>query len=168
MATLQSRRSATLPFVLALAALLSAGSALADCRKVGGRYQERLVTAGCTSPVGVCIQGEYEGSLAGGFRTAVETFVPTADVPPTGAAQFTAGSTLTVRIGHRQGTLTVRNAGALRTTGGGEIVDLQIIVGGSGGFAGATGAMTATGSFSFIDGNGRSTFVGEVCVPGAF
>lgn len=142
--------------------------ALADCRNVNGHYTEQLASAApCSSPVGVCLEGVFSGAVRGSFTTAVETFVPTADAPPIGVAQFTAGSNFSVRIGRRAGGLVVRNTGAVRTTGAGEIVDLQTIVGGSGDFAGASGVLTAVGTFSFA-GGGRSEYAGTVCVPGMF
>lgn len=157
---------------VAAAAVACAGSvampALADCRHVNGHYTEQLATSTpCNAMAGVCLQGVYSGVVTGGFKTAVDTFVPTPDVPSIGVAQFTAGSILAVRIGHRAGELYVRNTGAARTTGAGEIVDLQTIVGGSGDFAGASGVMTAVGTFSFA-GGGRSEYAGMVCMPGMF
>lgn len=142
--------------------------ALADCRNVNGHYTEQLATSTpCSSMVGVCLQGVYSGVVLGSFTTAVDTFVPTPDAPPIGVAQFTAGSILAVRIGNRAGGLYVRNTGATRTTGAGEIIDLQTIVGGTGDFLGASGVMTAVGTFSFANG-GRSEYAGMVCVPGMF
>lgn len=153
---------------LCAAGALSAAPALAECRNVNGHYSERVLPApGCTSPVGVCLQGTYSGSLRGDFVTVVDTFVPIAEMPPTSVAQFTAGSSLRVRIGNREGVLSVRNAGAVRTTGVGEIVDIQTIVDGTDGLAGATGVLTAFGTFTF-SGGGRSEFGGVVCLPAGF
>lgn len=166
-------RSTLAPALRAVAAALAlAGGvalpALADCRHVNGHYTEQLATsAACASAVGVCLQGALSGALQGSFKTAVDTFVPTPDLPSIGVAQFTAGSTFSLRIGHRVGELFVRNTGAIRLTGAGEIVDLQTIVGGSGGFADATGVIGAVGTFTFEAG-GRSEYAGTVCLPGAF
>jgi hypothetical protein len=55
----------------------------------------------------------------------------------------------------------------VRTGGGGEIVDLQTIVGGTGELSGASGSLSAVGNFTFADG-GRSKFSGVVCLPHAF
>jgi hypothetical protein len=161
-------RTAAAAMAAVAAAAGVATPALADCRQVNGHYTEQLVTsAPCSSAVGVCLQGVFSGVVSGSFTTAVDTFVPTPDMPPIGVAQFTAGSIYTVRIGGREGTLAVRNTGAIRFTGAGEIVDLQVIVGGTGGLANASGVITSVGAFSFAAG-GRSEYNGAVCVPGAF
>lgn len=164
-----ARRAAAATLLGAAAAAFAiATPALADCRHVNGHYTEQLATSvPCNSAVGVCLQGVFSGVMSGTFATAVDTFVPTPDVPPIGVAQFTAGSSFSVRIGNREGTLAVRNAGAFRFAGAGEIVDLQTVVGGTGGLANASGVITAIGAFSFASG-GRSEYSGVVCVPGAF
>lgn len=150
----------------ALATLAASGAAMAaECRSVNGHFSEQsLAGPACLSPVGVCTQGTYSGALRGDFSTVVSSFTASADTPVTAAALFTADSTLVVRYGQRDGQLFIKNAGALRTTGNGEIVDLQVVVGGSGGFAGASGVLQASGAFTFAAG-GRSEYVGVICLP---
>lgn len=155
------------PALLLVACATASLPALAECRKVNGHYTEQVAAGACTAAAGVCLQGTYSGVLQGGFTTMVDTFVPNAEAPPVPYAQFTATSTLHVRIAGREGMLLVRNAGAVRLDATGEIVDLQSIVGGTGGFAGASGVMTSTGSFSFA-GGGRSEYGGQVCLPVSF
>ena len=67
------------------------------------------------------------------------------------------------RLGTRRGTLIVKNAAAFRTTGDGDLSDTQVIVGGTGDFAGASGALRISGTF--VAGAGTSSFEGSVCVP---
>jgi hypothetical protein len=139
--------------------------AQAECRNVNGHFTEQaLGPPACNSPVGVCTQGTYSGALHGNIVTVVSSFSATADTPVTAASVFTADSTLTTRIGRRDGTLLIKNAGALRSSGAGEIVDLQTIVGGTDGLAGASGVIQAFGAFTFAAG-GRSEYVGVVCLP---
>ena len=166
MPTLPIHRPAAAALLLSLGVAATA-PALAECRSVNGHYTEHVAAEACASMTGVCIQGLYSGVLQGAFSTAVDTFVPNAEVPAVPYAQFTATSTLDVRLAGRAGTLVVRNVGAVRLDASGEIVDLQSIVGGTGGFAGASGTMTAVGTFSFAEG-GRSEYGGKVCLPGSF
>ncbi len=172
MSNLESQRRAAPARAIAIATALFAaglGSAAAqatECRPVNGHYTEQLLLppAACASPVNVCIQGQYSGALRGEFTTVVSSFTPIAETPPTGAALFTADSTINARIGQREGQLFVKNAGTLRAIGAGEIVDLQVIVGGNGGLQGASGVLQAVGTFTFAAG-GRSEYGGTVCLP---
>lgn len=148
------------------ALLLSASASHADaaCRTVTGRYEEHDASgSGCSSPVGLCIAGRYHGDIKGDFAGEATALIPTADTPSTGVILFTSNSTIDARIGGRSGTLIIRNSGAFRTIDDGSIVDLQTIIGGTGDFEGATGAVRAEGTFSA--GAGESGYAGTVCVP---
>jgi hypothetical protein len=149
--------------VLTLASSAQAGS---PCFDVSGKYQEQAAGGpDCTSPVGLCITGQYRGGdIKGSFFGAAQSITPTADTPATAVLLFTTDSTTTGSIRGRSGTLTVKNAGAFRTAGEGSIVDLQTIVGGTEELAGATGEIRATGTFSQETG-GTSTYRGTVCLP---
>jgi hypothetical protein len=152
--------------VLVSALLLgSASHADTACRSVEGRYEERDASGpGCISPVGLCIAGLYAGDIKGPFAGQATAIVPTADTPTTGVLLFTSDSTIDARIGGLRGTLIVKNSGAFQTSGGGSIVDLQSIVGGTGELSGATGALRAEGTFSVTTG-GASRYTGTVCLP---
>jgi hypothetical protein len=149
-------------------ALLLAGSntgAAEGCFDVRGDYTERVASGtDCESPVGLCIEGSYRGSIRGHFAGAATELIATADTPTTGVVLFISDATIDARVKGREGTLVIKNSGAFHTTGTGEIVDLQTIVGGTGEFAGAIGALRAEGTFTAAAG-GRSTYVGTVCVP---
>ena len=123
----------TTPFLLAAIPLLVGSpsvSADANCSPVNGHFTERALSGPtCTSPVGVCTEGTYSGALGGNFVTVVSTFTPTPDTPITSVFLFTADSTIHARVRGREGDLFIENAGAFHTTGAGEIVDLQTIVG---------------------------------------
>src|SRR3954471_20129219 len=132
-------------------------AAASGCRNVRGFYVEHATSENCTSPVGLCILGTYSGQIRGDFRGAATTITPTADTPKTGAAIFTSDSTIDATIGGRTGTLVIKNAGVFAASG--PIVDLQTIVGGNDGLAGASGALRTQGTFSAVDG-GRSQYEG--------
>lgn len=150
----------------AASALLLGGTAAADatCRSFSGRYDEQIAPDGCTSTVGLCIDAQYtSGPVHGTFHGVVTSLVPTADTAATNVLLFTTDTVATVHAWGRSGTLTIKNAGSFATTGRGDIVDLQTIVGGSGDFAGASGAIQAFGTFDAASGVGTSRFVGTVC-----
>ena len=67
------------------------------------------------------------------------------------------------RIETSSGALLTKDAIVLRTTGNGELGEIDQVVGGTGQWAGATGTLTGTGTF--IDGVGEALLVGEVCTP---
>jgi hypothetical protein len=144
---------------------LSAGQSAAGgrCLEVRGSYVEHAVVGpDCASPVGLCIAGTYRGDIDATFAGAASGIVTTADTPATSVSLFTSDSTITGRVGPWRGTLIVKNAGSFAAGGGGSIVDLQTIVGGTGQLSGATGSIRASGTFTVADG-GRSQYVGTVC-----
>jgi Protein of unknown function (DUF3224) len=132
---------------------------------VSGEYTEHPVTGpDCTSPIGLCIAATYRGDVKGDAQARATSLVSTADSPITSVQLFTSDTTITGKVAGRSGTLVIKNAGAFASTGDGSIVDLQTIVGGTGGLARATGALRAQGTFTFPDG-GRSRYTGTVCLP---
>ncbi len=150
--------------VLLLGATADAGS---GCHSFSGRYDEQIAPpGGCTSPFGLCIDASYtSGPLHGTFHGVVTSLVPTADTPTTSVALFTSDTVAVVSGWGMSGTLTIKNAGAFATAGRGDIVDVQTIVGGTGDFAGASGAIRASGTFDSTTGTGTSDVVGTVCTP---
>ena len=167
-ATRSIRRLAAVAAGAVALVLAGGGGAGADarCREVSGRYAEELAPAGCTSAVGPCIAARYTaGPLRGTFHGVATTFVTTADTSTTGVVLFTTDTVADVTAWGRHGTLTIKNAGAFHGSGLGEIVDLQTIVGGTGDFTGATGALRASGTFDPVRGTGTSTVTGTVCLP---
>lgn len=150
----------------AASVLLLGGTADADlaCRSFSGRYAEQLVPDGCISPFGLCIDARYtSGPLHGTFRGVVTSLVSTADTPTTTVVLFTTDTVATVEGWGMSGTLIIKNAGSFATAGRGDVVDLQTIVGGTGDFVGASGAIRASGTFDPATGAGTSRFVGSIC-----
>ena len=143
----------------AASVLLLGATADADtaCRSFSGSYSEQVAPAGCT---GLCIDAQYtSGPLHGAFHgvvTSLKTATP-------GVSLYTTDTVATVSGWGMSGTLTIENVGAFATTGRGDIVDLQTIVGGTGDFADASGAIRASGTFDSITGTGTSRFTGTVC-----
>jgi hypothetical protein len=64
----------------------------------------------------------------------------------------------------KAGTLDTKHAIGLRTTGAGEFAEVDTVVGGTGEWAGATGAIRAQGTFSATAGGGGD-YVGQLCTP---
>jgi hypothetical protein len=155
---------AGIPLIL----MLPATSAQADnrCIAVKGSYVEHPVTgAECDSPVGLCVAAVYSGGVSGEAQSSATAIISTADTPTTSVQMFTSNSTITAKVKNVSGTLHIKNAGAFASTGDGSIVDLQTIVGGDGGLAGASGTLRAQGTFTVPDG-GRSEYDGTVCLAG--
>src|SRR5690242_3340065 len=104
----QATRPVTAAAVAGLSILLlsTTSSAGGPCRSVSGHYREHDASGpGCTSPVGLCIAGEYAGDIKGPFAGTATTISGSADTPVTGTLFFTSDSTITGRIGRRSGTL---------------------------------------------------------------
>jgi hypothetical protein len=130
---------------------------------VTGYFTEQAFAQGCASPVGLCLTGIISGGVRGTFQTTVNTLTPSADTPITGALSFTSDTIIHAQMGKQSGDVFIKNIGAYRTIGKGEIIDLQIITGGTGGFVGASGVVRTAGTFTA--GIGNSDYVGSVCLP---
>jgi hypothetical protein len=151
-----------------MALVLTATSVNAEdqCRHVNGHYAERAAApTACPSPVGLCIEGEFSGGIRGAFAVTATSLTPTADTPTTAVVLFTGDGVIHARIGGKQGDLFFKSAGAFHTVGMGEIVDLQLITGGTGALAGASGALRASGAFDPVVGSGESEYTAMVCLP---
>jgi hypothetical protein len=62
-----------------------------------------------------------------------------------------------------EGTVMTKDAIALQTAGAGYFSEVDVVVGGTGDFAGASGTITASGAFGATGGEGR--YEGEICTP---
>lgn len=140
-----------------------AGSAAqaAGCQSVSGKMTLVPVSgADCASPVGVCAVGEFKGGIAGTLSFTATSVVPTADTPTTAVVLVTGDNLITTKTG----TLATKDAIAQRTTGSGDFAEVDTIVGGTDVYAGATGSLTATGTYS-VETGGEARYSGEICLP---
>jgi hypothetical protein len=141
----------------------------AQCKAVRGALEETLVSGPtCSSPVGLCSAALIFGQFKGRASFTATAIIPTADTPATGVV-FVTGDTLISNavLDSKVGTVLIKNAAAFRpgTNGGdSDLTDTQVIVGGTGGFAGAFGSVRVTGTIG-ANGTGISAYEGTVCVP---
>jgi hypothetical protein len=135
----------------------------AKCKTVSGHIADQPYTGTeCTSPLGQCSAGRFSGALRGDIVAAAPSFTPTNDTAATGVLFFTADLVLHTR----DGDLFLKDAGAFNTTPGGkgEHATVSTVTGGTGVYAGATGRLLETGTFTPEDG-GYSDYTGEICTP---
>lgn len=141
--------------------IMSTGSisAQSPCFQVQGYYDEHAVGQGQFA-------GTYSGTISGDFSTNVTFFMPEeGNPPPTYVAVFRANSVIHAQVHGKHGDLMVLNAGAFQQAGDGNIVDLQIITGGTGELTNATGAIRASGLFDLTSAQGSSQYEGMICLP---
>lgn len=162
------RRMIRLAVTLASIASLGAGAASAgaeECKVVRGHFKETLVTGpACTSPVGLCTVAQMRGALQGAAHFTASAIIASADTPTTSVV-FVIGDTVIegAQVAGHGGTLIVKNAAAFRTTGAGDLADVQTIIGGTEDLAGATGSLRISGNF--IETEGSATYRGVICLP---
>src|SRR5262245_37703246 len=158
------RLAVTLTSIASLGAGAASADA-ADCKVVRGHFTETLVTGpACTSPVGLCTVAQMRGSLQGAAHFTASAIIPSADTPITSVV-FVTGDTVIegAKVAGRRGTLVVKNAAAFRTTGTGDLADVQTIIAGTEDLAGATGSLRISGDF--IGTSGSATYQGVICLP---
>ena len=148
---------------LAAAAVFStpAGRAAAKCKNVRGHVTSQTVTENCASPIGLCAAGQFFGAIRGEFFLVGTSLTPTQDTPVTGVYIFTGDNVIKTR----EGEIHTKDAGALNLTpgGAGDDVSIATITGGTGKYAGATGSLRASGTFS--EAGGEFSYEGELCTP---
>ncbi len=135
----------------------------ARCQTVSGHITDQpLAGAECASPLGQCSAGRFSGALKGDFIASATSFTPSGDTAVTGVVSFTADLVLHTK----DGDLFLKDAGVFNTTPGGrgEHATVTTITGGTGRWAGASGRLLETGTFTQEDG-GYSDYAGEVCTP---
>jgi hypothetical protein len=122
----------------------------------------------CSSPAGLCSVAQIFGQLKGRASFTASAIIPTSDTLTTGVV-FVTGDTVIKKVvlDGRVGTVLIKNAAAFRpgvNGGDSDLTDTQVIVGGTGAFAGATGSVRVTGTIG-ANGTGISTYEGTVCLP---
>lgn len=169
---MRRRTSITLTIIL-VTLLLSTGASggvatwekpsKARCQTVSGHITDGpFAGAECASPLGQCSAGRFYGVLKGEFVASATSFTPSGDTATTGVISFTADLVLHTK----DGDLFLKDAGVFNTTPGGrgEHATVTTVMGGSGRWAGASGRLLETGTFTQEDG-GYSVYAGEICTP---
>jgi hypothetical protein len=125
--------------------LMSSGAQGASC-KVKGQFTVRQVSgATCLSPVGFCAEAVFTWDLAGTSTFTGSSVTPTVATPTTGVILVTGDGVIQTKGG---GTLSTKDAIVLRTTGSGDFGEVDTVIGGTGQWAGASGAFWAQGLFA--------------------
>jgi hypothetical protein len=156
-----SYRNRVLALTLALTPL-AAGTAFAapQCQKVHSHlFLEASTEPGCTSVIGLCATATLQGSLKATTDFIGTSFVATVDTPSTGVVILTGDNVFHTS----RGDFFTKDSIVLSTVGAGEFAEVDVVTGGSGAYAGATGVLTATGVF--LNGAGDGIIEGEICVP---
>ena len=146
--------------IVCAAVIISAANvgAQSACFQVQGHYIEHAAGQGQFA-------GTYSGTVQGDFATTVTLPFPIVEQPVNNVALFYANTVLHAQVHGKQGDLTIANAGAVQLTGDGNIVDVQVITGGTGELSGASGVIRASGLFDFSSGEGSSQYEGMICLP---
>jgi hypothetical protein len=145
------------------APLVKGAEAHPRCHRIDpeATLQSNATTDGCTSPVGLCTAGVFKGDH---LLRGTTSFVADGIAPAAGMPAVEAGTTLSysglLTITTRHGTLTTRDTGIFDTAAG-LFASRDVVVGGTGVFAGATGHL-------FFQGTGTTSFdsvaAGEICL----
>ncbi len=147
--------------VITLTIASSGVMAASNCKKVNGKVSLQPVTGpACTSPIGICGTGSFKGDLNANSEFTGTSLTPTVDTPTTGVVVLTADN-----VFHTDnGDLMSKPALVLSTTGAGDVAVVDTIIGGTGGWAGATGFIKAIGTLTPAAG-GEGDYTGEICTP---
>lgn len=114
-------------------------------------------------PLGICMRGTVDGKVHGTFTFVPAHFDSTVDSPTT---LLTTG---TASVEAKGGTFECKHAGAIEVgqdgpKADGPFVSLCNITGGTGKWAGATGYMRITGTFT-LDQGGIGSYDGKLVLP---
>src|SRR5262249_37723596 len=138
--------------------LTSASGAIAapKCRKVSGSFTLQAITGPtCLSSVGICAAGFYKGDVAGNSTFIGTSLIQTIDTPTTAVVLLTGDNLIQTK----DGDLMTKDAIVLRTTGDGDFAENDTLISGTGAWAGATGHLNATGTFTVAAG-GEGKYTG--------
>jgi hypothetical protein len=162
-----SKHTHTLCRCLGLAAALSAvalaslpAAAAPKCTRVHSHlFLEASPDPTCGSPIALCATATLRGSLKADTEFVGTSFVTTVDTPATAVVVLTGDNVFHTT----QGDFYTKDAIVLSTVGAGEFAEVDTVTGGTGAWAGATGRLTATGTFA--NGVGEGIIEGEICTP---
>lgn len=145
--------------LLASASIVTALPAYAGCMNIRGKLAPEATTENCASPVGICAKGDFTG-LARTLNFTATAVTNTDLSPDTGVIVITGNSVHEVR----GGTYNTEDTIVLNTSAGSQFSEVDIIKGGTGDFAGATGVLQIVGVFP-PTGKGNADYHGQVCTP---
>jgi hypothetical protein len=151
----------TFAFAVLAAAFALATPVLADpvCHAVHGRLEIVANEPTCGSPIYLCANAFLHGTIQAYTDFIGTSSVPTVDTAATGVVLLTGDNVFHTN----DGDFFTKDAIVLATTGGGEFAEIDTITGGTGEYEGATGSITATGTF--VNGVGHGRYYGTVCRP---
>jgi hypothetical protein len=148
---------------VALPLTMGIGHAQSKCKPVKGHIVSELLTGpGCTSPVDLCTSGRFIGGIKGDFVFIATSLTPHQDTEGTGVVHYTGDITISTR----HGDIFDKDAGAFNPISGstGDVGSVSTITGGTGRYAGASGRIRISGTFTPQEG-GDSKYHGELCTP---
>jgi hypothetical protein len=147
------------PVVVVLAVAIGGALASEDCEKVNGQVVIQVVNdPACASPVGLCAVTDFSGDVEGQSSFTATSVLTTRDTPSTSVILITGDNVIRTQ----RGTLTTKDAIVNKSTGNGEFAEVDVVVAGTGRWHGATGTLTATGTF--LNGFGEGDYEGEICM----
>lgn len=160
-ATLPSSLGKTVALLLCLVPLAVGPAAAApNCKRVHSHlFIEAEAVPTCGSPIGLCATATLMGSLKATTEFVGTSFQTTVDTPDTAVVLLTGDNTFHTTGGD----FFTKDAIVLSTVGNGEFAEVDTVIGGTGEWAGATGNLTATGTF--VNGIGEGIIEGEICTP---
>lgn len=145
--------------VIALTIAISGASAASNCQKIEGKFSVQPVTGpACTSPIGLCGIGRFIGGLQADSELTGTSLIETMDTPTTEVVVITADNVFHTN----KGDLITKPVFALSTAE--DVAVLDTVIGGTDGWAGATGFIKGIGTFSPASG-GEGDYIGEICTP---
>ena len=151
----------TFAFAVLAVAVAFAVPAFADpvCHSVHGRLEIVANEPTCGSAIFLCANAFLHGTIQAHTDFIGTSSEETIDTEDTGVVVITGDNVFHTN----DGDFYTKDAIVLATTGAGEFAEIDTITGGTGEWAGATGSITATGTF--VDGVGHGTYYGTVCRP---
>jgi hypothetical protein len=139
-------------------AVTGGGSAAATPEAVNGHFSLMSSSSpDCASPFGVCMTGTVSGRIKGSFSFTARSLIATDDTPTTGAIVTTGDATVETK----SGTILCKLTGTLQVNDEGPFVSLCVVTGGTGGWAGVTGYLRTSGTFT-LDGGGSGSYDGNI------
>jgi hypothetical protein len=162
------RYAASLALVTLLAAtavaIIGASSATSKSTAIHGRMLniQNFGGPGCGSTTGVCSSFTATGSIKGEGKVSIDTF-PTDTFPGNEVANGIAISRAHTVITTKKGNLTCNEEALFDLPGADHaFVDLCLITGGTGIYAGATGYIQEVGTFDFATNLGQVEYFGKL------